>query len=110
MANHTDDEQEYIDPEDTEYNSDSGEEQEETGEEDDLPEDTRRPASGQRLSLEEVNILRKHLDEWKSLKGDRRRPVTKHVRSLILRLDANKYIDAMRWNEKKAVRACHLMD
>ena len=68
MANYTDDEQESIQYEDFEYESDPAEEQDSPVEEDNVPEDTNQPTQG-RLSLEEVNILRANLEEWKGLKG-----------------------------------------
>ena len=103
MANYTDDEQEFVHYEDSECESDPAEEQNSPVEADNVPEDTKEPTEG-RLSLEEVKILRANLDEWKGLKGSRRRPLTQYVRALIQKLDANKYIDAMEWNEKKKVR------
>ena len=109
MANYTDDEQEFVHYEDSECESDPAEEQDSPVEEDNLPEDTKEPSEG-RLSLEEVNILRANLEEWKGLKGSRRRPLTQYVHGLIQKLDANEYIDAMEWNEKKKVRIYTTLD
>ena len=103
MANYTDDEQEFIYYEDSECESDPAREQDSPVEEDNVPEDTKEPSKG-RLFLEEVNILWANLEEWKGLKGSQRRPLTQYVRGLIQKLDANEYIDAMEWNEKKRVR------
>ena len=110
MANYTDDEQEFIHYEDSECESDPAEEQDSSPvEEDNVPEDTKQPSEGW-LSLEEVNILWANLDKWKGLKRSRRRPLTQYVRGLIQKLDANEYIDAMEWNEKKKVRIYTTLD
>ena len=109
MAHYTDEEQESVHYEDSEYESDPPEEQDSPIEEDNVPEDTNLPTQG-RLSLEEVNILRANLEEWKGLKGSRRRPLTQYVRALIQKLDANEYIDAMEWNDKKKVRIYSTVD
>ena len=109
MANYTDDEQEFIHYEDSECESDPAEEQDSPVEEDNVPEDTKEPSEGQ-LSLEEVNILRANLEEWKGLKGSWRRPLTQYVYGLIQKLNANEYIDAMEWNEKKKVRIYTTLD
>ena len=103
MANYTDDEQEFVHYEDSKCESDPAKEQDSPIEEDNVPQDIKEPTEGW-LSLEEVKILQANLDEWKGLKGSWKRPLTQYVCALIQKLDANKYIDAMEWNEKEKVR------
>ena len=103
MANYTDDEQEFVHYEDSKCKSDPAKEQDGPVEGDNVPQDTKEPTEGW-LSLEEIKILWANLDEWKGLKESWKRPQTQYVCALIQKLNANKYIDAMEWNEKKKVR------
>ena len=64
-----------------------------------IPEEENAP----RLTTEEVNILKEYLEEWATLKGDRRRPVTQRARQRIKDLPDNEYIDVVEWNTKKEV-------